>query len=63
MDDEIDLALAHVVGAGAMALAAILAGKPDKAEEHLLAIPRSQRSNLKIALDDLDMALTRLGNR
>jgi hypothetical protein len=60
--DDIDPDLAETVGAGALALAAALAGKPELIAPHLSGIPRSWRGKLKVALDDLDMTLSRIGN-
>lgn len=60
--DMDDIDLAQTVGAGALALAAALAGKPELIAPHLSGIPRSWRGKLKVALDDLDMILSRMGN-
>ena len=57
MDDD------EVIGCATLALAAMLAGRPERAAHLLAKIPRSQRGTVKIALDDLDMILNRLGKR
>lgn len=44
------------------ALAALIEGKLDEVEFWMRRIPRSQRGRVKIALDDLDMIISRLGN-
>jgi hypothetical protein len=44
-----------------LALLAMMENDPDQARRWLLKIPRSKRGRVKIAWDDLDMILNRLG--
>jgi hypothetical protein len=46
----------------AMALVLMLEAKPEKAEVWLRRIPRTERGKLNVALEDLSMQLSRLGN-
>lgn len=47
--------------AAALAVAHLLKGEEEKARERLAEIPRHRRGDVKIALDNLDMMLSRLG--
>lgn len=46
----------------ALALTWMIEGDKETAEEWLKKIPRDQRGRLNIALEDLSMVLSRLGN-
>lgn len=46
----------------AMALLETLHGEPEAAEAWLRQIPRTERGRVNIALEDLAMQLSRLGN-
>lgn len=47
----------------ALALVQILDGKPEYAEGWLLKIPRSDRGEVRIALEDMSITLEHLGRR
>lgn len=44
-----------------LALVALRDGHPEDAKGYLVRVPRAERGELKIALDNLDMMLSRLG--
>ena len=46
-----------------MALTQLLGDEDDKAEAWAARIPRSHRGRVRIALDDFDLILSRLGRR
>lgn len=47
----------------AMALLSVLDGDLEVAEAWAIRIPRTERGRMKIACDDLDMLLSRLGRK
>jgi len=57
-----DSAIDHVALEAAIALVCMLQYDPEEAKAALLRIPRSRRGDVNIALDDLMMILSRLGN-
>lgn len=52
----------NVPFAAAMALSYMLRGSIEDADRWLRQIPRTKRGDVKIALDDLDMMMSRMGN-
>jgi hypothetical protein len=53
----------HVPLYSALALVAMLTKNEGMAEEWLGKVPRAERGRLNVALEDLSMKLSRLGNR
>jgi hypothetical protein len=51
----------HTALEAAIALVCLIQGDPDEARAALTRIPRNKRGEVKHALDDLEMMLSRLG--